>query len=141
MLSSCNAFVLFSDCEGFSIATVEALMQGLPAIITKCGGPEEYMTEKHGITIKQRNVSGLRDAMLEMMNCYNKYDPIFIKESVIERFIPRKVGAKLHKLTKNVVNNHRYKNLRRSIWKQAILKRVHYFFKPSFKAFPNTGGQ
>lgn len=44
LLSDADLFVLSSRSEGFSIATVEALASGVPAVVTRCGGPEEIVT-------------------------------------------------------------------------------------------------
>jgi len=47
-LSEIDIFLLCSDTEGFSIATIEAMSARLPVISTLCGGPEEII--EHGIT-------------------------------------------------------------------------------------------
>ena len=44
ILSDADLFVLSSSSEGFSISTIEALASGLPAVVTRCGGPEEIVT-------------------------------------------------------------------------------------------------
>ena len=41
-----DVFVLSSLSEGMSIATVEAMGAGVPAVVTKSGGPEEIVTDK-----------------------------------------------------------------------------------------------
>ena len=44
VLASCDLFLLPSTSEGFSIATIEAMVQGIPIIATRSGGPEEIVT-------------------------------------------------------------------------------------------------
>ncbi|HEY4342407.1 MAG TPA: glycosyltransferase [Steroidobacteraceae bacterium] len=44
-LSQLDFFLLSSLSEGFSIATVEAMATGLPMVVTRCGGPEEIVSE------------------------------------------------------------------------------------------------
>jgi glycosyltransferase involved in cell wall biosynthesis len=40
-----DLYLLTSHSEGFSLSTVQALATGLPAVATRCGGPEEIMTD------------------------------------------------------------------------------------------------
>jgi len=44
-LGQMDIFLLTSSSEGFSIATIEAIATGLPVVATKCGGPEEILSE------------------------------------------------------------------------------------------------
>ncbi len=44
-----------SNYETFSVATAEALVCGVPVIATRCGGPEDFVTEDCGILIEPRN--------------------------------------------------------------------------------------
>jgi glycosyltransferase involved in cell wall biosynthesis len=40
-----DVYLLTSHSEGFSLSTVQALATGLPVIATRCGGPEEIITD------------------------------------------------------------------------------------------------
>ena len=52
LLAGCDLFLLPSTSEGFSIATIEAMAQGVPIIATQSGGPEEIITpEVDGVLI------------------------------------------------------------------------------------------
>lgn len=44
-LAQLDVFLLTSISEGFSIATVEAMATGLPIVSTRCGGPEEIISD------------------------------------------------------------------------------------------------
>lgn len=40
-----DVYLLTSHSEGFSLSTVQALASGLPVVATRCGGPEEIITD------------------------------------------------------------------------------------------------
>lgn len=44
-IGSCDLFVLSSAQEGFSLATVEAMIAGTPIVATRSGGPEEIIRD------------------------------------------------------------------------------------------------
>ncbi len=43
-LANLDLFLLSSTTEGFSIATIQAMVSGLPVIVTRSGGPQEIVT-------------------------------------------------------------------------------------------------
>jgi glycosyltransferase involved in cell wall biosynthesis len=45
LLQALDAVVLTSRSEGFSLATVQAMAAGVPVVATRCGGPEEILTD------------------------------------------------------------------------------------------------
>lgn len=67
-------FVLNSYFETFNIAAAEALLHGLPVVSTRCGGPEEFVTEANGILTDVNNATKLADAMIQMIENYERYD-------------------------------------------------------------------
>lgn len=63
-LQEADAFVLPSLSEGFSIALVEAMLCGLPSIVTKIGGPSEIIEDgRTGFLINPNSVTELTAAM------------------------------------------------------------------------------
>lgn len=44
-LAGCDVFALSSSHEGFSLATVEAMLAGIPVVATRSGGPEEILRD------------------------------------------------------------------------------------------------
>ena len=49
MLQDSDFFILNSRYETFSVVTAEALACGLPVIVSRCGGPEEFVDESNGL--------------------------------------------------------------------------------------------
>ncbi len=63
-LDAADAFVLPSLSEGFSISLVEAMLCGLPCIVTNQGGPAEIVEHgKTGFLIDPLNANGLQISM------------------------------------------------------------------------------
>jgi glycosyltransferase involved in cell wall biosynthesis len=58
-----NALVLSSFQESFGIVLIEAMSTGLPVVATRCGGPEDIVTEETGILVEPGNIEQLSEAM------------------------------------------------------------------------------
>lgn len=48
ILNALDLFIITSNAEGFSLATVQAMACGVPVVATRCGGPEEIIDD--GVT-------------------------------------------------------------------------------------------
>ena len=63
-----DIFVLPSNEETFSIATLEALASSKPVVATRCGGPEGIITNgKHGFLVPPGNPEQLAEKILELI--------------------------------------------------------------------------
>jgi glycosyltransferase involved in cell wall biosynthesis len=63
-LASARCFALSSQRETFSLACVEALAHGLPAVVTDCGGPAEIVNDPAlGALVPVGNVAALAQAI------------------------------------------------------------------------------
>lgn len=68
LLASADCFVLASTQEGFSLATIEAMLNGVPVVATRCGGPEEIV--QHGLTgllVPINDAEALSAAVLDVL--------------------------------------------------------------------------
>jgi glycosyltransferase involved in cell wall biosynthesis len=64
LLAEADLFVLSSTSEGFSLSTVEALASGLPAVLTRCGGPEEIAVHgEHALMAPVGDSNALAEAI------------------------------------------------------------------------------
>ncbi|MGZ8854133.1 MAG: glycosyltransferase [Thermoanaerobaculia bacterium] len=88
-----NALVLPSDFETFGVVLLEAMSTGLPVIATRCGGPEEIVSDGAGTLIDCNDEEGLLHAMSE--HIAGSFDPMHIRNSVIRRFGYPEVARRL----------------------------------------------
>jgi glycosyltransferase involved in cell wall biosynthesis len=91
-----DLFVLSSLCETFSVPVAEALATGLPVVVTRCGGPEEFVTDDVGISVPPADVDGLSRGLGYMLDHLSLYSSERIARYATERFGPGLVGARLH---------------------------------------------
>lgn len=105
ILSKSDVFTLASRAETFGVAYIEALMLGLPVVATKCGGPEDFVTETNGILVPVDDVKALADALFWVINNIEKYDSDIIRENCIAQFSPNVIGDKLTYIFSRVLIN------------------------------------
>ena len=106
-LRNSDAFVLSSRSETFGVACIEALSQGLPCIVTRCGGPEEIVTAKEGIMIDPGNVEAMADALKQLYGNYDRYDQKEIADRCLGRFSPRAIATRLTGIFEDTVQNYK----------------------------------
>jgi L-malate glycosyltransferase len=85
-------FVLNSNYETFSVATAEAIAYGVPVVVTKCGGPEEFVTPEIGILVERQNEESLAQGMTYMIEHFRSFDPMMLRRYAKERFGEENVG-------------------------------------------------
>ncbi|UPU37768.1 glycosyltransferase [Geomonas paludis] len=67
-LNNLDIFVLSSLSEGFSISTIEAMASSLPIVATKCGGPEEIISDDiDGVLAGAGNPRDIADAIMMLL--------------------------------------------------------------------------
>ena len=94
--------VVNSNFETFSVATAEALLHGKPVVVTRCGGPEEFVTEDAGVVIEKNNPEQLRKALSYMIENYYKYDAKKLHEYALSKFSHEQVGKKINAIYKTI---------------------------------------
>ena len=99
-----DCFVLASRSETFGVAYIEAMASGLPVIATRCGGPDDFVTEENGILIPVDDESTLTGAMEHMMLRREDYDSAAISADIRRKFAPETIAARLTELYEGVLS-------------------------------------
>jgi glycosyltransferase involved in cell wall biosynthesis len=69
LLSSADVFVLASTKEGFSLATIEAMLAGIPVVATRSGGPEEIVRDgETGLLVPVNDAEALAAAITSVLD-------------------------------------------------------------------------
>lgn len=74
-VQAAHVYVMSSDVETFGVTLIEAMALGKPLIATRCGGPEDILTEETGILIEPNHQDALAEALLQMYTHYGDYSP------------------------------------------------------------------
>ncbi len=68
LLRDADVFVLSSSQEGFSLATIEAMLAGVPVVATRSGGPQEILEhEVTGLLVPVRDPEALGAALVRLL--------------------------------------------------------------------------
>ena len=97
-LREADLFVLASRGETFSVATVEAMACGLPAVVTACGGPEELVGPETGVIVPKEDPAALAEALDHALSNLDRFHPGEIAKGVAGRFGSEAVGARLRQI-------------------------------------------
>ncbi len=102
-MSQLNFFVSASRFESFGMVILEAVACGLPVVATRCGGPDDFITDENGILVPTENSKKLMEAFEWMMGHYALFDPSKLKKYVAERFSPSVIAQKINAIYVSVL--------------------------------------
>lgn len=100
-----HAMVSASQVETFGVILVEAMSTGLPVIVTKCGGPEEFVTADVGRLVPLQDPTALQSAMSEVVANYGRWQGAApaIRAYAEANFSERMVGSRLIETYNSVI--------------------------------------
>ena len=81
-----DMLVLPSVAEGFGLVAAEALACGRPVVSTRCGGPEDIVTERAGRLVPVGDPDALAQGMIEVLSGDEIDPPERLAASVAARF-------------------------------------------------------
>lgn len=80
------AVVVASRSETFSAVLVEALACGTPVVSTRCGGPEDIVTEETGCLVPKEDPPALAEAIQSVLAQPGRYPAATLRASALRRF-------------------------------------------------------
>ena len=92
-MARASAFVLSSRYETFSIVLIEAMAMGLPLVATRCGGPEDIVTDRTGILVPKDDVRAYAQAMRQVVDGKDKYSAQNLRRLCADEYGPDAVSA------------------------------------------------
>ena len=101
-LNKCHYFLHGSDYETFSVVIVEALLCGLPSIVSPVGIASEVINEKNGL-IALNEVNDWKDKIETMLK--NKYDAQEISNGIGNKYSSNQVGQEFKKVYSTLTSN------------------------------------
>ena len=100
-----HALLMFSNFENMPVVINEVFAFGMPVIATDVGGIAEHVSMERGILVKPKDLQGLKNAMTQMMDSYDKYDSLAIRQYAVENFSYAKVGEQLNQIYSEIIAN------------------------------------
>lgn len=97
LLNNSGLFVSSSYFETFGVAIAEALSCGLPVVVTKSGGPEEFVNPGNGLLCNPGDPQELADCIIAVISKYSTFVPEQIRQEIINRFSSEVIVLQLQK--------------------------------------------
>jgi teichuronic acid biosynthesis glycosyltransferase TuaC len=72
--------------ESCGAVLLESLASGLPVVATRCGGPEDIVTEEVGVLVPTEDPAALCDGIDRVLTDRNQYDPRSLRSYALSRF-------------------------------------------------------
>jgi glycosyltransferase involved in cell wall biosynthesis len=92
------ALVLPSRRETFGVVLAEALACGRPVIATRCGGPEDIVSEDVGVLVEPNDAPALAEGISRVLSSASSYDPAALNSHAIHRFGRDVVSAQIQRV-------------------------------------------
>lgn len=92
MANECDLLVLCSRSESFGCVVAETLATGKPAVVTRCGGPEDIVIDEcMGEICENNDPIALANAILKLVSRLTSIQPKKIRDSAKNRFSVEKI--------------------------------------------------
>jgi len=86
--------VLPSRAESFGATLVEAVACGTPVVSTRCGGPEDIVTEDTGVLVPPEDEDALAEGIESVLEKRETYDPTWLRNYAVENFAWERIAGR-----------------------------------------------
>jgi glycosyltransferase involved in cell wall biosynthesis len=101
LMRNSAVLVVPSRRETFSLVTAEALASGTPVVATRCGGPEEILTDDYGQLTDVDDPAALAIAIGSVLT--RTFDLAQLRQYAVERFGTAAAAERLGRLYEQVI--------------------------------------
>lgn len=101
-----KVLVMSSRIETFGVVLIEAMAKGKPVIATKCGGPEDFITEEMGLLVPPEDADLLAEAMIRIKNEYDSYDQKRIKDLCYNNYSQESIAGRILDIYDSVIKKN-----------------------------------
>lgn len=98
-----HGYILPSRIDTYPNVLLEALARGKPCVATRCGGPQDLITEKNGILVEPNCPKSLAEGIGLFIKNYQDYDLDNIQGDAQALLNPKVIWSKMEDLYKSVI--------------------------------------
>ena len=95
MMADAAFQVMFSRFENLPVVILESFACGVPVLSTDVGGISEHMNDYLGLLIKSEDEDILLEKISFMLDNYNKFDKMKIRDYAMKHFSKEVIGERL----------------------------------------------
>jgi glycosyltransferase involved in cell wall biosynthesis len=105
-LENAPYLIISSTIETFSLPIIEAMALGVPVVSTKCGAPEELLSDGRGV-ISEQNDEKFCDAINLMDNTWMKYDKKILNKWVVDNMSSSIIKLKIKNIVDDILESNK----------------------------------
>lgn len=103
-LNEIQVVCLPSMYETFGVSLLEANLRGVPVLATKCGGPNDIVSNENGLLIEVDDTNSLQQALKSIRQQYSSYSAELIRIRAIEKYGSKAFLRKLNNYYNQLLN-------------------------------------
>jgi glycosyltransferase involved in cell wall biosynthesis len=95
LMQESGVLVLPSRAESLGMVLVESLACGTPVVATRCGGPEDIVTDDVGVLVRPEDPEALASGIEHVLDHHARFDRAKLRHHALQKFGLETVGRRL----------------------------------------------